>query len=91
MIKGNRLLDVRNLYTYFFTYHGTIRAVAGVSFFINTSETVGLIGETGCGKSVTALSILRLILPPGKIESGKVLFWYKGELSVDLLSKDEVS
>ena len=63
------LLDIRNLRTYFYTGAGVARAVDGVSLLIERQETVGLVGESGCGKSVTALSILRLIQPPGRIES----------------------
>lgn len=84
------LLKIQNLKTNFYTYEGIVRALDGIDLDVKEGKTLGIVGETGCGKSVTALSILRLILPPGKIESGKVLFWYKGELSVDLLSKDEV-
>jgi len=66
---------VRNLKTNFYTYAGVVKALDGVSFDMWEGETLGLVGETGCGKSVTALSILRLIpQPPGKIEEGEVLF-----------------
>ena len=64
------LLSVRDLRTTFTTVHGVARAVDGVSFDVGRGETVGLVGESGCGKSVTALSILRLIQPPGRIETG---------------------
>ncbi|MBN1861502.1 MAG: ABC transporter ATP-binding protein [Candidatus Thermoplasmatota archaeon] len=67
------LLRVEDLKTYFFTHEGTVKAVDGVSFSINKGETLGLVGESGCGKSVTALSIMRLIQsPPGKIVGGKI-------------------
>jgi len=67
------LLEVRDLKTYFFTDRGVARAVDGVSFFIPPRATLGLVGESGCGKSVTALSILRLISsPPGRIVSGSI-------------------
>jgi oligopeptide/dipeptide ABC transporter ATP-binding protein len=80
---GNHvILDVQDLTTYFYTEEGIVKAVEGVSFQINQGETLGLVGETGCGKSVTALSILQLVRPPGVIESGKVIF--RGE---DLLEK----
>ena len=64
------LLHVRDLRTYFYTEGGVAKAVDGVSFDIGAGETVGLVGESGCGKSVTALSLLRLIRPPGRIETG---------------------
>ncbi|MFW9879998.1 MAG: ABC transporter ATP-binding protein, partial [Candidatus Thorarchaeota archaeon] len=68
------ILDVKDLTTYFYTEEGVVKAVEGVSFQIRQGEVVGLVGETGCGKSVTALSILRLVRPPGQIKSGKVIF-----------------
>jgi oligopeptide/dipeptide ABC transporter ATP-binding protein len=69
------LLTVENLKTYFHTDFGLVKAVDGVSYEINEGEIVGIVGESGCGKSVTQLSTLQLISsPPGKIEGGKVLF-----------------
>jgi oligopeptide/dipeptide ABC transporter ATP-binding protein len=77
------LLQVRGLRTRFYTYEGEFDAVSGIDLDIRKNESVGLVGETGCGKSVTALSIMRLIQdPPGKIVSGFLVF--KGE---DLMSK----
>jgi peptide/nickel transport system ATP-binding protein len=68
------VLAVRNLRTYFYTYDGVVKALDGVSFDIRRGETTGLVGETGCGKSVTAFSITRLISdPPGRVMSGQVL------------------
>src|SRR4051812_29804523 len=64
------LLTVSNLRTYFYTENGVAKSVDGVSFSIGAGETVGLVGESGCGKSVTALSLMRLIRPPGRIEPG---------------------
>jgi peptide/nickel transport system ATP-binding protein/oligopeptide transport system ATP-binding protein len=62
------LLDIRSLQTHFFTDDGVAKAVDGVSYALERSETVGVVGESGCGKSVTALSILRLIPdPPGRV------------------------
>ena len=68
------LLDVRGLRTSFATDAGRFNAVDGVSFSIEPGRTLGLVGESGCGKSVTALSIMGLIAPPGRIESGEILF-----------------
>ena len=80
-----RLLDVRDLKTYFDTDEGTVKAVDGVSFHINRGETLAVVGESGSGKSVTSLSIMRLIAqPPGRFAGGEMLF--DGE---DLLKKSE--
>src|SRR3954469_5679309 len=67
------LLSIENLHTFFYTEAGVARAVDGVSLHIDAGETVGLVGESGCGKSVTAMSVLRLIQPPGRIEAGSRL------------------
>lgn len=68
------LLEVRNLKTYFYTEDGVVHAVDGVDFYVNSGEVLGIVGESGCGKSVTSLSIMRLISVPGKIEAGEILF-----------------
>ena len=68
--NNDPLLSVRDLRTYFYTEAGVARAVDGVSFDIARGETVGLVGESGCGKSVTAFSLIRLVQPPGRIEPG---------------------
>ncbi len=68
------LLEVKNLKTQFFTEEGVVKAVDGISFKIFKDEVVGLVGETGCGKSVTALSILQLVREPGKIINGEIIF-----------------
>ena len=69
------ILAVQNLQTYFYTYDGVVKALDGVTLKIRRGETMGLVGETGCGKSVTAFSVTRLISdPPGRIMGGKVLF-----------------
>jgi oligopeptide/dipeptide ABC transporter ATP-binding protein len=71
---ADSLLHVQDLKTYFFTEEGTVRAIDGVTFSIRRGEIFGLVGESGCGKSVTALSILRLVDPPGKIVAGALRF-----------------
>lgn len=68
------LLQVKNLKTYFYTDDGIVRAVDGVNFDVFPGEVLGLVGESGCGKSVTSLSIMRLISAPGKIIEGEVFF-----------------
>jgi oligopeptide/dipeptide ABC transporter ATP-binding protein len=67
------LLELDNLHTFFYTDTGVARSVDGVSFHVGAGETVGVVGESGCGKSVTALSILRLVRPPGRIEPGSAI------------------
>jgi oligopeptide transport system ATP-binding protein len=82
--KAENLLEVRNLSTHFFTPDGVVHAVDNVSFELGYGETLGLVGESGCGKSVTALSLTRLVPdPPGKIVGGEILFE-----GVDLLKLD---
>src|ERR1700757_3896705 len=69
------LLEVNNLQTYFFTRGGVVKAVDDVSFSMKPGETLGVVGESGCGKSVTALSVMRLVAtPPGKIVGGEISF-----------------
>ena len=72
-VRERPLLEIKNLRTYFQVNEGVLKAVDGVSFSIKKEETLGLIGESGCGKSVTAQSILRIVPPPGQIESGQIL------------------
>ncbi|MGI6705558.1 MAG: ABC transporter ATP-binding protein [Clostridia bacterium] len=72
--QNNVLVEVKNLKTYFHLYEGTVRAVDGISFDIKKEQTLGVIGESGSGKSVTAQSILQIVpSPPGKIEEGEIL------------------
>ena len=81
----DNLLEIKNLTTRFHTEEGVVQAVNGISYSMKEGETLGVVGESGCGKSVHALSILRLIpIPPGKIEKGEV--WFKGR---DLLKLNE--
>ena len=90
---NDSVLQIRNLRTYFSLDEGTLKAVDGVDLTIPARTTVGVIGESGCGKSVTAQSILRIVPSPGKLVSGEVLLWRKEEGSdekapVDLAQLD---
>ena len=80
-------LQVKDLKTQFFTDDGVVQAVDGVSFDLHPGETLGIVGESGCGKSVTALSILRLVQEPGRIVNGQILF--RGD-DIVTMSDDEV-
>ena len=76
------LIEVKGLKTYFYTEDGVVRAVDGVDYVIEQEKTLGVVGESGCGKSVTALSVMGLIqIPPGKIEDGEILFHKDGKVS----------
>ncbi len=76
------LIEVKGLKTYFYTEDGVVRAVDGVDFQIEPEKTLGVVGESGCGKSVTALSIMGLVQsPPGKIEEGEILFHQDGKVT----------
>ena len=82
---SEKLVDIRNLKTYFYTEDGVVPAVDGVNLYIKRGETLGVVGESGCGKSVTSLSIMQLVSKPsGKIVEGEILF--EGE---DLVKKSE--
>lgn len=72
-MNSKPLLEVKNLKTYFYTEDGVVRAVDGVSFEVYPGEVLGLVGESGCGKSVTSLSIMRLISKPGRVDEGEIL------------------
>jgi oligopeptide/dipeptide ABC transporter ATP-binding protein len=73
--RGERpLLEVKGLRTSFYTRDGVVRAVDGIDFHVDRGEIMGLVGESGCGKSVTSLSIMRLVAKPGRVEAGQVLF-----------------
>jgi len=74
-LNQEALVEVKNLKTYFYTEEGVVKAVDGVDFEIYPGETLGVVGESGCGKSVTSLSIMRLVeSPPGRIEAGEINF-----------------
>ena len=72
--KDKPLLEVNNLKTYFFTDDGVVKAVDGVDFSVRRGEVLGLVGESGCGKSVTSLSIMRLVGVPGRVVDGEIMF-----------------
>ncbi|HCB02056.1 MAG TPA: methionine ABC transporter ATP-binding protein [Anaerolineae bacterium] len=74
MTSQKPLLEVKNLKTYFYTEDGAVHAVDGVDFYVAPGEVLGIVGESGCGKSVTSLSIMRLISAPGKIIEGEIIF-----------------
>jgi len=85
---NDALLEIKNLKTYFYTDEGISRAVGGVDFVINRGEILGVIGESGSGKSVTALSVIQLVaIPPGKIVSGEI--WFEGKNLLEM-SLDEI-
>src|SRR5687768_6328747 len=87
MDNSRPLLEVKGLKTYFYTEDGVVRAVDGVNFEVYPGEVLGLVGESGCGKSVTSLSIMRLISKPGRVDEGEILL--DGENLLDL-SEDEM-
>jgi oligopeptide/dipeptide ABC transporter ATP-binding protein len=87
-VNDQAILEIKDLKTYFFTYEGVAKAVDGISCQLAKGEPLGVVGESGCGKSVTALSILRLIpVPPGKVVDGEILF--KGRNLLEL-TEDEM-
>ena len=88
---SGHLLEIQGLSTYFHMETGVSKAVQDVSFYIDAGETLGLVGESGCGKSVTALSIMRLVpSPPGKIENGRILFRDRDLLSLTVTEMRKV-
>jgi len=88
MITAKDLLAIEDLILRFYTYEGIVEALDEVNLNIKEGETLGIVGETGCGKTVTGLSTLVLVPPPGKIEGGRILFDKDGK-NIDLLSQDE--
>ncbi len=79
MDHSNVMLEVKNLKTYFYLEEGTVRSVDGASFDVMRGETLGIVGESGCGKSVTAQSILRIVPDPGRIIEGEIIFHRRPE------------
>ena len=84
------ILQVRDLTVSFTTDTGVVRAADGVSFDLSPGKTLGLVGESGCGKSMTALSLLRLLPPPGRIEGGEIIIDGKNTVHMDEASVDEI-
>lgn len=87
-MDSSLILSVRNLKTYFKLDEGTLKAVDGVDFDVQRRKTLGIIGESGCGKSVTAFSIMRTILPPGRVVAGTMEFQMSNNETVDLAKLD---
>jgi peptide/nickel transport system ATP-binding protein len=87
-MEQENLVEIKDLYLNFYTYDGIVKALDGVNLDIRTGEVLGLVGETGCGKSVTSLSALAMVISPGVIESGQIDFNI-GEESLDILNMPE--
>lgn len=88
VLTGEALLEVRDLQTHFFTEEGVVPAVSGVSFSVPRGKTLGVLGESGCGKSVTGYSILNLVRPPGKIVGGSIVLQGEDGREFDLARLD---
>jgi len=89
---GSILAKTEDLYTDFYTFEGVVKALNGVSVSVNQGETFGLVGESGCGKSVTVRSMMRIVQSPGKIVDGKILLFFSDadkEKSIDILKRSE--
>jgi len=90
-LQKNPLLEIRDLTIHFFTEEGVVRAVENVSFEIYPGEILGLVGESGCGKTVTGLSLLRLIpIPPGRVVNGDILFDGRSLLNLEEKEMEKV-
>jgi peptide/nickel transport system ATP-binding protein len=91
-MRLEKLLETKELYTNFNTFEGVVKALNGVSVFVNQGETYGLVGESGCGKSVTVRSMMRIVQSPGKIVNGKILLFFRAEdrsRGIDILKRSE--
>ncbi|MGD8993468.1 MAG: ATP-binding cassette domain-containing protein, partial [Desulfobacterales bacterium] len=87
-----KLLETKNLVTNFYTYEGVVKALNKISLVVDHGATFGLVGESGCGKSVTVRSIMRIVPEPGRIEDGKVIVYldkHRRHAGVDLLAQSE--
>ena len=88
----NKLIETKEIYTDFFTFEGVVKALNGVSIVVNQGETYGLVGESGCGKSVTVRSMMRIVQAPGEIVDGKILLFVSKEdkrRGIDILKRSE--
>ena len=85
----SQIVKVEDLKLRFYTYEGIVKALEGVHVFVKEGETLGIVGETGCGKTTTGLSIFKIVLPPGKIENGKVLFKTRKGKVINILDLSE--
>ncbi len=85
LAASNTVVELKDVATHFFLDEGVLKALNGVSFKIAAQKTLGVIGESGCGKSVTAQSILRIVPPPGKTVAGEITFWHRDGRVINLL------
>jgi peptide/nickel transport system ATP-binding protein len=91
-VQATRLAETQDLYTNFYTFEGVVRALNGVAVVVNRGETYGLVGESGCGKSVTVRSMMRIVQPPGRIDSGRILLFLNEESrdrGIDIVRRTE--
>jgi peptide/nickel transport system ATP-binding protein len=87
-----KLIETQNLFTEFNTFEGVVKALNGVGLVVNEGETYGLVGESGCGKSVAVRSMMRIVQAPGRISDGKVLIFFRAEdrtRGIDILRRSE--
>src|SRR5512145_2998092 len=84
------LIEVKDLYVKFFLAEGTVHAVNGVNFNIERGKTLGIVGESGCGKSVTARAILNMVRPPGRITGGEIIYHGISPIDITQLETDSV-
>lgn len=87
-LESGQVVRFDGLVLRFYTYAGVVEALDGVSLYLKEDEVLGVVGETGCGKSVTALALMGIVMPPGKIEGGQILFDYKGK-QLNLLNQKQ--